>query len=337
MGGSHSLAGRRGMRHLHSAIPLCCAIVLSCGTPTEPDPPAKYVAGQSYFGRNGYIEYVAGNAPVILTASHGGTLMPSEIPDRTEAACRGTTTAGRDLNTAELVRTMQQKYFLRFGRYPHVVISNLARVKLDPNRTNPEAACGDAEAEIAYREWHEFIDEARSIVLASSGKGWYMDMHGHNHPVQRLELGYLIASSQLDLSDAALDANRALQDTSSVRTVSESDPISFSAFVRGPASLGTLYANNGFRSIPSTADPRPNGELYFSGGDNTRRHTCGAEANGLGGMTGGRICGVQIEANFTGVRDNEANRDRFADVTARVLEQYLFVHWGLQLGASPPA
>ena len=33
--------------------------------------------------------------------------------------------------------------------------------------------------------------------------------------------------------------------------------------------------------------------------------------------------GVQIEANFAGVRDNAANRERFADVTAQVLEQYL--------------
>lgn len=48
--------------------------------------PISYVAGQSYFGRNGYIEYVAGNAPVILTAPHGGSLTPTGIPDRTAAA-----------------------------------------------------------------------------------------------------------------------------------------------------------------------------------------------------------------------------------------------------------
>ena len=35
-----------------------------------------------------------------------------------------------------------------------------------------------------------------------------------------------------------------------------------------------------------------------------------------------------------GVRDTPANRDRFGDVTAIVLEQYLATHWGLSLGAA---
>jgi hypothetical protein len=43
------------------------------------------------------------------------------------------------------------------------------------------------------------------------------------------------------------------------------------------------------------------------------------------------ICGVQVEAHFAGVRDNAANRERFADATARVLEQYLREQWGLRL------
>ena len=41
------------------------------------------------------------------------------------------------------------------------------------------------------------------------------------------------------------------------------------------------------------------------------------------------VSGVQIESNFTGVRDTPANRDRFGDVTAIVLERYLSEHWGL--------
>ena len=45
------------------------------------------------------------------------------------------------------------------------------------------------------------------------------------------------------------------------------------------------------------------------------------------------MCGVQIEANYAGVRDNAANRDRFGDATAVVLAQYLGAHWGLSLGA----
>ena len=306
------------------------------GGPSSAIPPGPYTAGQSYFGRNNYIEYVAGNAPVIYSAPHGGALTPSEIPDRTASLCGGSATTTTDLNTVDLVRAMQARHFARFGTYPHIIINHLARRKLDANRTVEEAACGDAEALIALDEWHDFIDVAKAAVLQASGRGWYMDMHGHGHSIQRLELGYLLSGAQLDLSNASLDANAAYEDTASMRTISESAPPSFSALLRGASSLGTLYASNGFPSVPSATVPGPDGDTYFIGGDNTRRHACGAEANAYGGTTAGNICGVQIEANYTGVRDNVTNRDRFGDATAVVLEQYLATHWGLALGSGSP-
>lgn len=304
--------------------------------PSRDIPPGPYTAGQSYYGRNGYIEYIAGNAPVIYTAPHGGSLAPDEIPDRTAGACGGSATTATDLNTADLVVAMQQRHRVRFGTYPHIIINRLARRKLDANRLPLEAACGDPEAGIALEEWHAFIDVAKRAVLRTTGRGWYMDMHGHGHSIQRLELGYLLTASQLDRPDATLDDVGAYQDTASIRTISEWSPLSFSALLRGPASLGTLYANNGFPAVPSAPDPSPGSDPYFTGGDNTRRHTCGAEATLYGGTTGGMICGVQVEANFSGVRDNAVNRDRFADATATVLREYLATHWGIDL-AAPPA
>ena len=330
-----------------SLIAASLAVLLACsggtgpgqtdttGTPPTPTiPPGPYTPGKSYFGKNDYIEYIAGNAPVIYTAPHGGSLLPADIPDRTAARCGGSATTATDLNTEELVRAMQQRHFARYGTYPHIVINHLARRKLDANRTDPEAACGSVAAAIALAEWHAFINAAKATVIASSGRGWYMDMHGHGHAKQRLELGYLLTGAQLGLSDAALDANRAFQDTASMRTVSEAAPLSFSALLRGPTSLGALYSANGFAAVPSPSDPSPGSDDYFSGGDDTRRHACGAEASALGGTTAGMICGVQIESHLTGVRDTAINRDRFGDVTANVVGQYLSMHWGLSLGSS---
>jgi hypothetical protein len=306
------------------------------GGPSAAIPVGPYAPGQSYFGRNNYIEYIAGNAPVIYSAPHGGALTPAEIPDRTANRCGGSATTSTDLNTVDLVRAMQARHFARFGTYPHIIINHLARRKLDANRTAEEAACGDGEALTALGEWHDFIDVAKAAVLQASGRGWYMDMHGHGHSIQRLELGYLLTGAQLDMSNASLDANAAYEDTASMRTISESAPPSFSALLRGANSLGTLYASLGFRSVPSSSEPGPDGDSYFSGGDNTRRHACGAEATAFGGTTAGNICGVQIEANYTGVRDNAANRDNFGDATAIALEQFLAAHWGLTLGSGAP-
>lgn len=277
------------------------------------------------------MEYVAGNAPIILTAPHGGALTPSAIPDRTAAACGGTATTVTDANTVALVRAMQQSVYARYGVYPHVIISHLSRRKLDPNRTGIEASCGNVDAAAALAEWHAFIDEAGTTVVQASGRGWYMDVHGHGHAIPRLELGYLLTSANLNASDSVLNASTTLPAVSSIGTIAQQSSLAFSDMVRGPQSLGALFASRGYRAVPSDADPRPDGADYFNGGDNTRRHACGRDAALVGGRTDGKICGVQMEANFAGVRDNAANRERFADTTAVVLELYLREQWGLRL------
>jgi hypothetical protein len=155
-------------------------------------------------------------------------------------------------------------------------------------------------------------------------------MHGHGHEIQRLELGYSLTSAQLNLSDDALNANVALEDTSTIKALSEFAPISFAAMMRGATSLGRLLSEQGFRAVPSADEPAPGTDPYFSGGYNTQRHGCGVEATVLGGNSDGNICAVQIEANLTGVRDTEANRTRFADALAVVLGTFL-AQWNLSL------
>lgn len=71
---------------------LVASLVAAAGTVFAQSP----VPGQSYYGRNNYIEYRAGDLPIILTSGHGGSLTPSEIPVRTV----GTNTS--DANTREL-------------------------------------------------------------------------------------------------------------------------------------------------------------------------------------------------------------------------------------------
>jgi hypothetical protein len=303
--------------HRISSIVVLAACACAWG-PTSPPiiPPGPYVPGQSYFSQNNYIEYIAGNAPVIFSASHGGALTPSDIATRT---CGTNTT---DLNTQELVRQMQVSFFNHTGRYPHVVINRLSRSKLDANRDLQEATCGDPTATISWMAWLGFLDVAKQAVTANGGKGWYMDMHGHRHAIQRLELGYNLSRANLNLPDAALDASPAFEDSSTIRTISRDSSQSFSALLRGATSLGTMYTAEGFRSVPSVAEPSPGSDPYFNGGYNVERYGC---------QDGGTLCGVQIETNRAGVRDSAANRTRFADATARILEQYLATHWGIQL------
>jgi hypothetical protein len=327
---------RLAWKSTRAMLAATAVLLAACPSPPTPPiiPPGPYTPGQSYFGRNNYIEYIAGDGPVILSATHGGDLTPAQIPDRTDAACGAPVTTTADLNTYELVIAMQQAIHARFGVFPHVVINHLHRRKLDANRPISEAACGNSETRVAWLEFHAFMDAAKLAVVNGPGKGWYMDMHGHGHASQRLELGYLLSAVELRQPDSVLDATTTFEDASSINTISKDETDeTFSSLLRGLDSLGTLYAANYFPSVPSSSDPFPqSGDPYFNGGFSTERHTCSLASGPLGGQPNGKICGVQIEANRIGVRDTPANRTRFAEVTATILETYLAAHWGIQLG-----
>ncbi len=264
-----------------------------------------------YYGRNNYIEYIAGNAPFIISAPHGGSLVPAEIPDRTV----GTTT--KDSYTEELARDIQTAYFARTGKYPHVIINRLHRIKLDANREIVEAAAGNQYAIQAWNEFQTFIDSAKAQVTRSYGKGFYIDIHGHGHSIQRLELGYILSSSQLELSDNTLNSNIGYRNISSIRTMAANAGIPFADLLRGESSLGTFFEYHGYPAVPSSVQPDPGGNTYFNGGYNTDRH---------GSADGGVISGLQIESNYDGVRDTDANRKAYAKVIVEIVDNYLNLH-----------
>ncbi|HUF28432.1 MAG TPA: hypothetical protein VMM18_15755 [Gemmatimonadaceae bacterium] len=299
-------------------------ILTACpgGDATQPDP---YVPGRSYFGANDYVEYIAGDLPLVFTAAHGGLLAPADIPVRTEGACGGDFATVRDSYTQELTRDLRAAFFTLTGKYPHIVINRLSRDRLDANRPLADAACGDPRAETAWNEYHDFIEVAKARILAEYGRGWYTDIHGHGHAVQRLELGYRLGAATLRRSDAELDDDPSFEQLSSFRSFSESSPLSLSALLRGPKALGTLLEEAGYPSVPSQQDPAPlAGEEYFSGGYNTQRHAC---------ATGGQICGVQIEANMIGVRNTALGRETFALALVNVYAEFLWTNFAIALGA----
>ncbi|MFY8001654.1 MAG: hypothetical protein ACOVSW_23885 [Candidatus Kapaibacteriota bacterium] len=279
-----------------------------------------YTPGQTYFGTNSYIEYVAGNLPVIISAAHGGDLSPAALPTRNCAAC----VTISDANTQELVRAMGESFRKVFGCFPHLIINRLHRRKLDANREIGEAALGNVQAEKAWSEFHQFIDSAKQSVLRQFGRGLYLDMHGHGHDNQRLELGYLLRDDELRLPDDSLNTARYIG-FSSVRNLAQirQQIFTHAQLLRGDAALGTMLARRGFPSVPSKQDPYPlANEDYFDGGYNTARHSS---------YRGGAIDGVQIECNMDGVRDSPQSLRRFSDSIALSVRDFMQLHYGISL------
>jgi hypothetical protein len=278
------------------------ALSVSMAATAEP-----LVPGRTYFGANEWVELIAGELPIIVSAPHGGAIEPAHIPTRT-----GNVTTVTDANTEELARDIGSVFRTETGRAPTVIIMRLHRRKIDANREIVEAAQGNAAAERAWYEYHGFIEAARAAIVNAQREGFYIDLHGHGHPINRLELGYMLSVNDLKGSDQALDAAAMVQ-KSSIRARVAASGIPHSQLLRGPNGLGTLFELHGFPSVPSAAQPHPGDDPYFTGGYNTNRHSS---------RDGNLISGVQIEANRPGVRDTLENRRRFAAALLTVLRDW---------------
>lgn len=290
---------------------LCFVLTLYQGLAQGP-----YEPGKSYFGRSNYVEYIAGDMPLIISAPHGGIVRPAEIPDRKDGEFTS------DANTEELAHTVQQVFHDRFGHYPHVIICRLDRRKVDCNRDIGEGAGQNDAARQVWSDYQRFIETARSNVLASAGTGFYIDLHGQSHAIRRVELGYCLSDSQLTNADCVLNES-AFADHSTVRSLVRRTGMPFSELLRGTNSIGGLLAARGYPAVPSPSMPCPGaGESYFDGGYNARRHSSAC---------GGAIDGLQMEVNYAGVRDSSSNRSKFALALAEVLDAYFTRYYGLDL------
>lgn len=270
---------------------------------------------QVIYGVNNYIQYHIGSLPIVISAPHGGLVTPASIPDRT---CNNPTTVW-DNNTIQMTRMIDTALFNLTGCRPHVVICNLRRTKIDCNRNLADGACGNSEAEVAWKEFSYFIDTAQWISKSQyNGKAFYVDMHAHGKTNQRLELGYGLTSTTLKKSDSVLNLSSSLTNSSLNSLASTNVSGSTHAqLLRGTNSLGTMLVNAGFPSVPSQQFPDPDTFAYFNGGYNTFNHTCIA--------TGNTVNGLQIETPQS-VWNTYANQKKFADSIAKKLVMFLFIH-----------
>jgi len=282
-----------------------------------------YTAGETYFSDQQYIEFQTGNFPLIISAPHGGILKPEEIPDRDCSGCVYT----RDTRTQELARFLAEAIQEEIGCFPHLVINRLHRSKLDANRDLMEASDSNEETAPYWEAYHDWIKLARDSVTKYFGKGLFLDIHGHGHNIQRVEIGYLLSGSTLRRNDFDLD-NGAFADQSSIRSLAGGleQNLSFSELIRGDDSFGTLLEDRSYPSVPSVIDLSPSsGDSYFSGGFNTRTY---------GSIEEGKIDAIQLEFNFQGVRDSDSNVKKVAEELAEVVLVYLKKHYFSDLSSN---
>lgn len=261
---------------------------------------------------NKWNSFLQGSMPLVISAPHGGTNNLESVPDR---SCEGAVTV-TDMNTAELALAIAEQMEVAYGVKPYLVVCNLSRKDVDQNREIEVATCGNEKMQQSWGEFHGLIDGALKEAVERHGFCLYIDLHGHGHEVQRLELGYLLEEKVLErlYQGSSLSASEPFSLQRLLR-----DSVDLHRLVYGPRSFGTMMAEAGFPSVPSQGDPFPMaGQKFYGGGYNTRRYT-GPDYPG--------VFGWQIESHFKGVRD-KSGRPLFAEAFGRVVLQMLKEHRG---------
>ncbi|TZF84862.1 hypothetical protein FW774_07750 [Pedobacter sp. BS3] len=268
-----------------------------------------------HFDKNHWIEYIEGNMPLVISVPHGGTTLVEGVPLR---SCKGAVTV-TDTRTIELAREIEKAFIKKYNLRPHIIICNISRKNVDQNRDVDEATCGNELMKKPWEQFHHYIDSAISLATAQYGKTLYIDLHGHGHKKQRLELGYLLRANELKDLNKSNEAE-ATKKSSLSNLLADNSKLSLTDLLTSNIAFGTMIANSGFPAVPSKQDKAPeDGDKYFNGGYNTARYCKYPNVHGW-----------QIESNYKGVRDPEG-RPLFADAFAQVIMKFIDKNTSLKI------
>ena len=261
-----------------------------------------------------FVEFRKGNIPLIIVAPHGGDLKPQWIENRD---CEGSVIT-KDLYTLDIAFQIENE-LNKMGYQPFIVYAKIHRIKLDLNRSLQTSHCEDDTSNELWQLFHDQIITFRQEIINNYNRGLLIDIHGHGHPIQRIELGYLITSQKL--RELSGDETFIQHNETSINSLIENHPENkkLGDLLFGDNALGSLLSKNGFPTVPSSIDRAPkSGEPFFSGGTNTKNY-------GSKYLNG--VDAIQLELNRNGLRQDSEDRERFSKVFAKILIDYMKFHY----------
>jgi hypothetical protein len=172
---------------------------------------------------------------------------------------------------------------------------------------------------IYWNNYHSYIDTCITLITATYPLCLFIDLHGHGHTIQRLELGFLVSGAELRDTASIHGTTSSLNNLLKYNTL-----LSINDLLSGPAAFGSLMSDRLFPAVPSFHDAAPEiDESYFAGGYNTRFYCSDAYPG---------VFGWQTETNYTGVRDNAGNRVLFAKAFLQSVMQFFTDSAGMNTG-----
>lgn len=126
-----------------------------------------------------YLTYSKGNSPILLSAPHGGGIIPAGVSQRTYG------NRGRDSYTRRLI----QRVIELLPDKPYYIYSDIHRKIVDLNREIKEAAQSNRLSEDIWNLWHTYLRTYSTEIINNYGKCLYIDIHSHNKH-DEFEIGY---------------------------------------------------------------------------------------------------------------------------------------------------
>ena len=274
-----------------------------------------------------YVSYTPGDVNLILTVPHNGYDKP-DIPTRqpgcedSAGVCRfpgrgscskkdvcKVATLG-DAHTQRIGKDVFSAFVRLTGRTPHLIISNIHRSKMDPNREKEDATQGNSQAVFAYNEYHNTITQAKNSF--GGLPGLVIDIHGQSHDKNTTELGYLIKK-------AALNSGNYDNSELSIKALVRRENADLDDYIYGRKSLGALFEDAGYKAVPSPRQPSPGTDLYYRGGYTTQVH---------GSRDGGQVDAIQVEIpGEIRIEGGKKLRKQFSTSLANILEKFFSANY----------
>ena len=286
---------------LRTSLSLLLLLFISCGDSNRatqsvlPTPVVTYTPGEIVSDLGGHIQYYVGNTPIIITVPHDGDIMPPSISDRTGETKKAENTLG-----------IAEYFYNTFtsnganGLYPHIIINNVNRSRLDPD-ASIEIGAQSNNAVTYFNRYHSYIQAAVDSTEANFGVGILVNLSAHKDDDNDVvEIGYLISKNDLNNSNAYIE-NLASQ--SSISVISSVSNAQFHDSVRGFDSVGKkmmelncckpIYYT--FDVSPSPTFPAPQSDDYNPGGYTVSRY---------GGSGNSSMSAIEFSTPYTDHRDS---------------------------------
>ena len=314
----------------------CILLLLSCSSKSDTTPEGGGNGGgntppagvEQSFKRKvevaNYVEYRTGNAPLIISVPHDGASTDAALVQRTKDNCPDPSfSTARDVYTTDLANLIDSIYTAKTGKYAYMVIGRISRKYVDFNREQKYAVvAGSTKGVSIYNTYHNRAAAASDSISKKFGAGLLLDIHGHSHDIQQIELGYLLKSSILNLSNAELGANADYLNKCSIYNLVKNNKSNsnFIDLLRGANSFGSIIYKNGLACIPHSGNLSPGSSSYFSSGEITERH---GSSNGTGVVDA-------IQCEFNRNAREEANRKKTAEAIVLSVIEYMDKHYKLK-------